>query len=58
VDDILMLPWKMMMAPVADSMTEAMAASDPAAMAGREPVSSKETGTSATSYGKDAEPLR
>ena len=53
--DLLMLPWKMMMAPVADSMQEAAAATDPAAVAGLDPVSPNEIGTSATDFTKDAD---
>ena len=53
--DVMMLPWKMMMAPVADSMTELTAATHPAAAAGLDPVSSEEIGTSATDFRKDAE---
>ena len=45
--DVLMLPWKMMMAPVADSLNVAAAATSPAATAGLDPVSPKEIGTSA-----------
>lgn len=48
--DVLMLPWKMMAAPVADSMEKATSAIDPAAMAALDPVSSKEIGTSATDF--------
>ena len=48
--DVLMLPWKMMMAPVADSMTEATAATDPAAVAALDPVSPQEIWTSATDF--------
>jgi hypothetical protein len=55
--DVFMLPWKMMMAPVADSLTEAAVATDPAATAGLDPVSPEEIGTSATDFRKDAEPL-
>jgi hypothetical protein len=55
--DVLMLPWKMMMAPIADSLTEATAATDPAAVAGLNPVSPEETGTSATDFRKGAEAL-
>ena len=47
--------WKMMMAPVADSMQEAAAATDPAAVAGLDPVSPNEIGTSATDFSKDAD---
>jgi hypothetical protein len=52
--DVLMLPWKMMMAPVADSMSEATVAIDPAAAAGLDPVSPNEIGTSATNFSKDS----
>ncbi len=53
--DVLMLPWKMLMAPVADSMKEVAAAtSDPAAIAGLDPASPGEIGTSATDFSKDA----
>jgi hypothetical protein len=51
----MMLPWKMMMAPVADSMTEAAAANDPAAVAGLDPVSPHEIGTSAADFSKDVD---
>ena len=54
--DLLTLPWKMMMAPVADSLTEAAAATDPAAAAGLDPVSPEEIGTSATDFRTDATP--
>ena len=50
--DVLMLPWKMLMAPVADSMNEVSAATDPAAVAGLDPVSPKEIGTSATDFSR------
>ena len=50
--DVLMLPWKLMMSPVADSLKEATAATDPAAVAGLDPVSSREIGTSATDFSK------
>jgi hypothetical protein len=53
--DVMMLPWKMMMAPVADSMTEAAAANDPAAVAGLDPVSPHEIGTSAADFSKDVD---
>ena len=41
--EVLMLPWKMVMAPVADMQEAAV---DPAALAGLDPVSPKEIGTS------------
>ena len=53
--DILMLPWKMMMAPVADSLKEAVAATSPAATVGLDPVSPDEIGTSAADFSKDAD---
>jgi len=53
--DVLMLPWKMMMAPVADSLKEAVAATNPAATAGLDPVSPNEIGTSATDFSKEAD---
>ena len=53
--DVLMLPWKMMMAPVADSLNVAAAATSPAATAGLDPVSAKEIGTSATDFRTDAD---
>ena len=54
--DVLMLPWKMMMAPVADSLNVAVAGTNPAARAGRlSPVSPKEIGTSATDFRTDAD---
>ena len=54
--DLLTLPWKMMMAPVADSLTEGAAATNPAAAAGLDPVSPEEIGTSATDFRTDATP--
>jgi len=48
--DVLMIPWKMLMAPVADSMKEAVAVTNPAAVAGLDPVSPEEIGTSATDF--------
>ena len=53
--DVLMLPWKMTMAPVADSLNVAAAATSPAAMVGLDPVSPKEIGTSATDFRTDAD---
>ena len=53
--DVLMLPWKMMMAPMADSMNVTPAATSPAATAGLDPVSPGEIGTSATDFSKDAD---
>ena len=53
--DVLMLPWKMMMAPTASSMNVAVAASTPAATVGLDPVSPKEIGTSATDFRADAD---
>jgi hypothetical protein len=53
--DVLMIPWKMMMAPVADSMKEAVAATDPAALAGLDPVSPVEIGTSAADFRADGD---
>lgn len=53
--DVLMLPWKMMMAPAADSMKEAVAATNPAAIAGLDPVSPEEIGTSATDFRPDGD---
>jgi hypothetical protein len=55
--DVLMLPWKMMMAPVADSMQEVTAATNPAAIAGLDPVSPEEIGTSATDFRTDGDAL-
>jgi hypothetical protein len=52
--DILMLPWKMMIAPAADSLTEAAASNNPASVAGLDPVSPQEIGTSATDFSTDA----
>jgi hypothetical protein len=52
--DVLMLPWKMTMAPVADSMKQAVAVTNPAATVGLDPVSPDEIGTSATDFSKDA----
>ena len=51
--DVLMLPWKMMMAPVADTMNAAAAATSPAATTGLDPVSPQEIGTSATDFRTD-----
>lgn len=53
--DFFMLPWKMMMAPAADSMKEAVAAAHPAAIAGLDPVSPEEIGTSATDFRTDGD---
>jgi hypothetical protein len=53
--DVLLLPWKMTMAPVANSLTEVAAATNPAAAAGLDPVSPKEIGTSATDFRTDAD---
>jgi len=53
--DVLMLPWKIMMAPVAESLNMAEAAASPAAAAGLDPVSPKEIGTSATDFRKDGD---
>ena len=50
--EVLTLPWKMVMAPVAD-MQEITAAVNPAALAGLDPVSPKEIGTSATDFRTD-----
>jgi hypothetical protein len=55
--DVLMLPWKMTIGQVADTMKEAAAAASPAATAGLDPVSPNEIGTSATDFRKDAEAL-
>jgi len=41
--DVLMLPWKMMMALGADSLNVAASATSPAATAGLDPVSPKES---------------
>jgi hypothetical protein len=53
--DFLMLPWKMMTAPVANSLNIAMAATNPAAAAGLDPVNPEEIGTSATDFRIDAD---
>ena len=53
--DVLMLPWKMMLAPAADSMNVAAAATSLAATAGLDPVSPQEIGTSATDFRIDAD---
>jgi hypothetical protein len=53
--DVLMLPWKMLMAPVADSMKEAVTVTNPAATVGLDPVSPNEIGTSATDFRTDAD---
>jgi hypothetical protein len=52
--DFFMIPWKMMLEPVADSMKEAVAVTNPAAVAGLDPVSPKEIGTSATDFRADS----
>ena len=49
--NFLMWPWKIA-APVADSLGVAAAAAKTAAVAGLDPVSAKEIGTSATDLGK------
>jgi hypothetical protein len=46
--DVMMLPWKMVMAPIAEPMTEAAAATAP--IAALDPVSPHEIGTSATDF--------
>ena len=51
--DLLMLPWNIIRAPAAHSLTEAPAL-NPASVAGLDPVSPKEIGTSATDFLKDA----
>jgi len=51
--DVLMLPWKMMMAPMADSLNVAQASTDPAAAAGLDLVSQQEIGTSASDFRMD-----
>lgn len=56
--DVFMLPWKMTMAPAADSMKEAVAATHPAAIAGLDPVSPEEIGTSATDFRPDDDAKR
>ena len=48
--EVVMLPWKMVMAPVADMQEVAV---NPAAVAGLDPVSPKEIGTSATDFRTD-----
>jgi hypothetical protein len=53
--DVLMPSWKMMMAPVAESLNVAAAAASPAATAGLDPVSPKELGTSETDLRKDGD---
>ena len=53
--DVLMLPWKMLAAPAADSLNELVAAASPAATVGLDPVSPNEIGTSATDFRKDAD---
>ena len=53
--DVLMLPWKMTMAPVANSLSEAAASTNPAAAAGLDPVSAEEIGTSATDFRADGD---
>jgi hypothetical protein len=52
--DLLLLPWKMTMAPVANSLDKVEAATNPAAVVGLDPVSSREIGTSATDFRTDA----
>jgi len=54
--DVLMLPWKMTMAPLANSLSEVAAATNPAAAVALDPVSPKEIGTSATDFRTDADP--
>jgi hypothetical protein len=56
--DVFMLPWKMLAAPAADSLNEAVAAADPAATAGLDPVGSEEIGTSAADFRKDVDALQ
>lgn len=51
--DVLML-----MAPVADSMKEAVAVTSPAALAGLDPASPKEIGTSATDFRTGGDSIR
>jgi hypothetical protein len=51
--DFLMLPWTMTMAPVADSLNEAVAVANPAAAVGLDPVSPGEIGTSVTDFRTD-----
>jgi hypothetical protein len=53
--DVLMLPWKMTTAPVANSLNMAAAATNPAAAVGLDPVSPEEIGTSATDFRIDAD---
>jgi hypothetical protein len=54
--DVFMLPWKMLAAPAADSLNEAVvAAANPAATVGLDPVGSQEIGTSATDFRKDVD---
>jgi hypothetical protein len=53
--DIIMLPWKMTVAPVANSLDKAAAATNPAAVVGLDPVSPREIGTSATNFRTDAD---
>jgi hypothetical protein len=53
--DVLMLPWKMMMALGADSLNVAASATSPAATAGLDPVSPKEIGATATDFRTDAD---
>ena len=55
--DVFMLPWKMVMAPVAYSINATAAATSPAATAGLDPVSPKEIGTSATDFRTDGDAL-
>ena len=48
--DLVMMPWKMMMAPMTNSLNPVGTAIDPSAAAGLDPVSPKDIGTSATDF--------
>jgi len=52
--DVFMMPWKMVMAPMANSQNPAGAATDPATAVGLDPVSPKDIGTSATDFRTNA----
>jgi hypothetical protein len=51
--EVAMLPWKMIMAPVADTMNTAAAATHPAATVGLDIPTPNEIGTSATDFRRD-----
>ena len=55
--DVLMLPWKILMAPVADSVKEAVAVTNPAAVAGLDPISPEEIGTNVADFRTDGDSM-